>query len=138
MKPLASGCVTLFASVLLAATPPSTDKRPVTDDYHGVKVTDDYRWLENWSDSAVQAWSAAQNTYARAYLDALPLRKTVAAQLERIYTQRSRRFSALSYCGGHLFAMVETPPKEQPALDEISVDDPASARVIVDPPQIDP
>jgi prolyl oligopeptidase len=138
MKPLASGCAILFACALLAATPPSTDKRPVTDEYHGVKVTDDYRWLENWSDPAVQAWSAAQNTYARAYLDALPLRKAVAAELERIYTQRSRRFSALSYWGGHLFAMVETPPKEQPTLDEISVDDAASARVIVDPTQIDP
>jgi hypothetical protein len=27
--------------------PPPSPKRPVTDVYHGVKVVDDYRWLEN-------------------------------------------------------------------------------------------
>ena len=31
----------------LAAGPPPTPKRPVTDTIHGVKVVDNYRWLEN-------------------------------------------------------------------------------------------
>ena len=26
---------------------PPAEKRPVTDSYHGIKVVDDYRWLEN-------------------------------------------------------------------------------------------
>src|SRR5262245_660615 len=30
--------------------PPETPKKPVSTTYHGVKVTDDYQWLENWSD----------------------------------------------------------------------------------------
>lgn len=29
------------------APPPSTPRRPVTDTYQGVAVTEDYRWLEN-------------------------------------------------------------------------------------------
>ena len=42
--------------------PPDTPKHAVTDEYlGGVKVTDDYRWLENWDDAEVKQWSAAEN-----------------------------------------------------------------------------
>jgi prolyl oligopeptidase len=74
----------LCAAALTASSgPPPTDKRPVTDDYHGTKVTDDYRWLENWNDAVVKTWSDAQNAYARSVLDKLPgvpaIRKRVTA-----------------------------------------------------------
>src|ERR1044072_6217080 len=48
------------------------DRRPVTDVYHGVKVVDDYRWLEDWNDPAVRAWSEGQKAHARYVLDPLP------------------------------------------------------------------
>jgi hypothetical protein len=32
---------------------PATPKKPVTDEHHGIKVVDEYRWLENASDPAV-------------------------------------------------------------------------------------
>ena len=54
------------------AAPPSTKKQPVKDIYHGVTVTDDYRWLEDWNNKDVKAWSDAQNAYARGVLDKLP------------------------------------------------------------------
>ena len=125
-----SGCV------LFAAAPP-TPRKPVTDEYHGVKVVDDYRWLENWSDPAMRQWSDAQNAHAREYLDVLPQRKALITELERIYKQRSAHFSSLAFRGGRLFAIVQIPPKEQPALAEISPNNITSARVIVDPTQID-
>ena len=34
--------------------PPATPKRPVTDKYQGVTITDDYRWLENCDDPEVK------------------------------------------------------------------------------------
>ncbi|MEI9897353.1 MAG: hypothetical protein WDN28_26720 [Chthoniobacter sp.] len=40
---------------------PPTEKKPVTDEYHGVKVVDDYRWLEDAGTPAVKAWTDAQN-----------------------------------------------------------------------------
>ena len=52
--------------------PPIARKEPVTDVYHGVKVTDDYRWLEDWSNPNTRLWSDAQNEYARKYLGAIP------------------------------------------------------------------
>ena len=40
---------------------PATPKRPVADEYQGIKVIDDYRWLEDWNDAEVNQWSAAEN-----------------------------------------------------------------------------
>ena len=56
----------------VVAAPPPTARKAVADTYHGVTVTDDYRWLEDWNDKDVQAWSDAQNAYARSVLDKLP------------------------------------------------------------------
>jgi prolyl oligopeptidase len=73
------GCIGLFflaAQFTTLAQPPPSPKKPVTDVYNGVSVTDDYRWLENYSDPAVRAWSDAQNKYASKYLDSLANRAT--------------------------------------------------------------
>ena len=50
-----------FALTQSVSAPPATPKRPITDQYQGVNVTDDYRWLENWDDPEVKQWNAAQN-----------------------------------------------------------------------------
>jgi prolyl oligopeptidase len=130
--------LTLFlVGAALFAQPPAA-KRPVNDTYHGVTVTDDYRWLENASDPAVKAWSDAQNSSARKYLDALPARAAAYDELKKLYAKQSVRYSGLTYRRGILFAMKTQPPKEQPALVTLkSADDPASERMIVDPNQID-
>jgi prolyl oligopeptidase len=124
-----------------AAPPPSaaTPKKPVIDVYHGVSVTDDYRWLENYSDPLVRAWSDAQNRDTRKYLDALPARATLFDQLKRLYSQPSPRYLALQSRSGLLFALKRQPPQEQPLLVLLkSPDDPASERVILDPNRMDP
>jgi prolyl oligopeptidase PreP (S9A serine peptidase family) len=54
---------------ITAVEQPSTPKSLVTDIYHGVKVSENYRWLENWDDPKVKEWSDAQNAYARDTLD---------------------------------------------------------------------
>src|SRR5271167_27160 len=68
-----------LAAALAAQVPslPPTPKKSVVSVYHGVKVEDNYRWLENSDDPAVRAWSDAQNTRARAFLAALPGRQQI-------------------------------------------------------------
>jgi prolyl oligopeptidase len=62
------------------AVAPATRIATVTDTLHGVRITDDYRWLEE--DSAeVTTWTDAQNAYTRAVLDSLPGRKAVEDRL---------------------------------------------------------
>ncbi len=79
-----SVCVLAFSAFAQTASvpkPPDTPKRTVTDEYFGVTVTDDYRWLENWDDPAVKQWSAAENARTREYLDHLPARAAIKDRL---------------------------------------------------------
>jgi prolyl oligopeptidase len=114
-------------------------KKPVTDVYQGVSVTDDYRWLENSSDPAVHAWSDAQNQFTRKYLDALPARAALYDELKRLYSQPFPRYSGLQTRPGALFALKHQPPQEQPLLVLLkSAEDLDSERVVLDPNKLDP
>ena len=134
----------LLASSVLAQSPsipkpPDTPKHAVTDEYlfpstPGVKVTDDYRWLENWNDPEVKQWSAAQNARTRGYLDHLPARPAIRARLAQLISATSASYWDLQFRAGMLFAMRYQPPQQQPAIVVMrSADDPASAKVIFDP-----
>jgi prolyl oligopeptidase len=122
------------ASAAFSAPPPATAVNPVADTYHGVEVTDPYRWLENWDDPAVKAWSDAQNAHARANLDALPGVEAIRARVTEVLSAQSISYGDLSFKGGRLFAIKRQPPKQQPFL--VVMDSallPESARVLVDP-----
>ena len=114
--------------------PPETPKHPLTDEYHGVKVIDDYRWLENWDDPAVKEWSAVQNSRTREYLDHLPARPAIKERLKQLAGASSASYYSLQFRAGMLFAMKNQPPKQQPMLVVMrSADDPTSERIVVDP-----
>jgi prolyl oligopeptidase len=116
------------------APPPLAPKRPVTDTYHGVHVSDDYRWLEDWNDPQVKEWSAAENSRTREYQDHLPTRPAIKQRLTELISAGSPRYFDLDYRGGTLFAMKAQPPKQQPLMVTLRAsDDPGSERVVVDP-----
>jgi prolyl oligopeptidase len=119
--------------------PPETTRLAVTDTYHGVAVRDPYRWLEDWSDPDVRAWSDAQNTYARAALDALPSRPAIEARLTELLSAPVTRWGDLHGAGGKLFAIINKPPKQQPYLAVLdSADAPETERTLVDPETFEP
>jgi prolyl oligopeptidase len=115
-----------------------TAKKPVTDEYQGVKVEDPYQWLEEDDAPEVKAWSDAQNTRTRAYLDKLPDRAAVEKILTEWYAKTSPSYSALVARPGVLFAMKFQPPKQQPMLVTLaSADDLKSEKVLLDPNALD-
>ncbi len=65
---------------------PATPVRPVTDEYFGVKVTDNYRWLENQNDSEVQEWLKSQSDFTNSILDKIPNRQTIFNELKNNQT----------------------------------------------------
>ncbi len=113
---------------------------PVAKDiFHGVEVEDPDRWLEDWDDPEVQAWSEARNEEARALLDALPGRDVIRAELKHLLGAETESYYEFSYGGGQLFAMKNQPPKQQPFLVVMpGPDRPQEERVVVDPADIDP
>lgn len=135
---LAGLCLSGVASARDPSAPP-TPVVPVIDRYHGVAVTDPYRWLENGSDPKVVAWSAAENARTRAYLDGLPQRARIATRIMSLTAQASPAYHELVQAGGHLFSLTVQPPKQQAMVTVMNAaGDPATLRPVVDPNAIDP
>ncbi len=128
-----------FITLAGAEPTPETRKKPVTDEYQGVKVDDPYQWLEDDQNPDVKAWSDAQNQRTRAYLDKLPDRARIEKQLTEWYAKTSPSYSGLVSRPGILFALKFQPPKQQPMLITLaSADDLNSEKMVLDPNALDP
>src|SRR5207237_5325711 len=65
------------ATAPAAGKPPQVKAEPVTDDWHGTKVTDNYRYLENGDSPESQQYVREQLAYTRSVLDKLPGREAI-------------------------------------------------------------
>jgi prolyl oligopeptidase len=131
-------CAALAFASSSRAVPPETPKRPVSDQYQGVKVSDDYRWLEDWDSPEVRTWSDAQNAYARSVLDALPSAAAIRARVTELRKSESPDYFDVAWANNRFFALKSQPPKQQPMLVVMdSPDHPEAERVLVDPNEID-
>jgi prolyl oligopeptidase len=75
----------LLAPALFAqARPPVAPVRPVTDDYFGTEVVDNYRYFENLKDPEVQQWMKAQADYTDTALARIPGRAAFLARLHEL------------------------------------------------------
>lgn len=63
---------------------PVAPVKPVIDDYHGVKVSDPYRYMENPDDPAVQSWFKGQHDYAHTVLASIPGRERLLERIEAL------------------------------------------------------
>ena len=133
--------IALAGATVANAAPdhPATAKRPVSDTYHGVTVTEDYRWLEDDASSEVRRWVADQNAATRSYLDAIPQRAAIGARVaELLRTAPVRRYD-FRYRGHLIFALKIEPPKNQPLLVALPPSgDVHRERVVLDPNVLDP
>ncbi|HEX8793632.1 MAG TPA: prolyl oligopeptidase family serine peptidase [Polyangiaceae bacterium] len=139
VAPTAAPAATASATAEAGPALPATPQKPVIDTYFGTQVTDPYRWLEDARDPEVQAWSDAQNVYARAHLDAIPSRQALHGRLHDLMSEPSPNYFGLTYRGGKLLALELLPPKQQPMLVVMTAAaDPTAARVLLDPMAVDP
>ncbi len=66
-------------------TYPPARKSDQVDDYHGVKVADPYRWLEDLDSEETRAWVEAENKLSFAYLAAIPARTALKDRLTKLW-----------------------------------------------------
>jgi prolyl oligopeptidase len=64
---------------------PVTRKSDQVDDYHGTRVADPYRWLEDDNSAETLAWVQAENEVTFAYLNKISYRAQVKHRLEELF-----------------------------------------------------
>ncbi len=64
---------------------PLTKREAIVDNYHGTKITDPYRWLEDDRAPEVEAWVKEQNAVTQAYLKEIPYRKKIADRYSALF-----------------------------------------------------
>lgn len=78
---------------------PETKKGETVEDYHGTKVADPYRWLEDDNSEDTKAWVKAQNKITFDYLATIPQRDKIKKRLEELwnYPRYSSPFKKTQY-----------------------------------------
>src|SRR5205085_3405197 len=64
---------------------PPARKSDQVDDYHGVKVADPYRWLEDLDSEETRAWVEAENKLSFAFLESIPQRNSIKDRLTKLW-----------------------------------------------------
>jgi prolyl oligopeptidase len=113
---------------------PATRRVEHTDDYHGTKVADPYRWLEEdvRKSPEVAAWVEAENKVTFAYLKSIPERETIRRRLTELWNYE--KFSTPSKAGGRYFFSKNDGLQNQSVLyvvDSLT----GTPRVLLDPNQ---
>ncbi len=82
------GVLLLTSSLIVSQTTiqyPAARKSDTVDTYHGTKVADPYRWLEDSDSAESQAWIAAENKVTADYLAGIPARERFKKRLTELY-----------------------------------------------------
>jgi prolyl oligopeptidase len=80
---------------------PDTKKVTQMDDYHGTKVADPYRWLEDIDSPETAQWVAAENEVTFEYLRQIPQRDAIKNRLTALWN--FERYTGVYKEGGHYF-----------------------------------
>ncbi|MGP0020404.1 MAG: prolyl oligopeptidase family serine peptidase [Candidatus Sulfotelmatobacter sp.] len=122
--------------------PPVAEIKPVADTFHGTRVVDNYRWLENGNSPETQQWVAQEMAYTRGMLDHLAGRDAIQKRLTELLSIGSVTPPILA--GHHYFYTRREGMQNQPILyvREKTSDAIAPAkgdgpdRVLIDPNQL--
>ena len=109
---------------------PSARTVDVVDDYHGTKVPDPYRWMEDLNAPEVGNWVAQQNALTAAYLKERPETAHFHRRIARLWNFRKTNLPVLE--AGRVFYRMNTGVQQQsPLYMRDGLDDPPT--LLIDP-----
>jgi prolyl oligopeptidase len=117
-------------STAAAIAYPAAARGDQVDEYHGVKVPDPYRWMENIDSPQTRAWVAAQSRLTTQYLAAIPGRDAIAQRLKKIWNYE--RWSPPEKHGSNWFYTHNDGLQNQSVV-LVAADPGEPARVLLDP-----
>ncbi len=109
---------------------PSAKKGSQVDDYHGTKVADPYRWLEDPDSAETRAWVEAQNKLTASYLATIPQRERIKKRLTDLWDYE--KYSAPFKEGGKYFYFKNDGLQNQSVL-YVAASDTDEGKVLLDP-----
>ena len=63
----------------------TTRRSDQVDDYHGTKVADPYRWLEDPDSDETKQWVQKQNEQTFAFLEKIPERSRIRERMTKLW-----------------------------------------------------
>ena len=130
-------CLTVMVSMVSASTLaangsayPTAARGNHVDDYHGVKVSDPYRWMEDLDSPQTQAWVSAENALTEQYLAAIPARQKIHDRLKAIWNHE--KFGVPFKAGSSYFYFKNSGLQNQSVL-YMAPSIKAKPRVLLDP-----
>ena len=94
--------------------PPKSDQ---SDDYHGTKVADPYRDLENLDSDATKKWIEAENKLTFDYLAGIPERKKIGEKMTALWNYE--KFTVPYHDGGR-YGPAPGPDARPPEVEQDS------------------
>src|SRR5271170_7147380 len=114
---------------------PAARKSDQLDDYHGTKVADPYRWLEDDNSAETLAWVTAQNQVTLNYLQQIPYCSQLKQRLQELYNYP--KYGIPSRSGAYYLWSKNDGLQNQSVLYVQKGLD-GSPRVLLDPNQLSP
>jgi prolyl oligopeptidase len=129
-RTIAALSIALTTGLTMKIDYPETKKVDHVDDYHGTRVSDPYRWLEDDNSEETLAWVKAQNAVSFGYLEKLPQREPLRARLTELWNYP--RYGTPFHKGGRYFFFKNDGLQNQSVLyKQASLD--APPEVLLDP-----
>jgi prolyl oligopeptidase len=126
---------TTFLQSQSSITYPESKKGTVVDDYHGTRVPDPYRWMEDLDSADVAAWVKAQNAVTFRYLEQLPMREHFRKRITELWDYPKTSLPQRE--GGRLFYTKNSGLQRQaPVYVRASLT--APPRLLIDPNVLSP
>jgi prolyl oligopeptidase len=123
-----------FAAADPVLTYPPAPRGTQVDEYHGTKVPDPYRWLEDIDSPQTRSWLGAENQLSRSFLDAIAGRESMTRRLKDIWN--FERWTAPVRHGASWFYTHNDGLQNQAVVyvtSDVNADAARSARVLLDP-----